>query len=92
MIALLIWLAGCAFLGWVVWHWNLWQQLFGLVVWTAVFAWVVGGASWLGKHLGASAMRRGAVASSNPLIDALNRAAKRAGEKPASHAEPQQPQ
>jgi hypothetical protein len=60
MFALLVWLAGCVFGVWVIFHFGYDREAIAFSVLAAVFFWIVGGAGWIGQKLKAGAAVRGA--------------------------------
>jgi hypothetical protein len=60
MIAVLVWLAGCAFGIWVIFHYGYDREMIAFAVCTSVLFWIVGGASWIGQKLKAGGAVRGA--------------------------------
>lgn len=58
MLPLLVWLAGIVFGFWCIWHWGFTREAWAFSVCASVFAWMVGGAAWLGQKLQAGAAAR----------------------------------
>ena len=54
MLPLLVWLAGIVFGFWCIWHWGFTREAWAFSVCASVFAWMVGGAAWLGQKLQAA--------------------------------------
>lgn len=52
MLALLVWLAGCVFGCWVIWHKGYGREAEAFVICTSVLLWMVGGASWIARKMG----------------------------------------
>lgn len=73
MIALLVWLAGCAFGIYAIIHFGFYREAAALAVCASVFFWIVGGAAWIGKRLHATAKRATAGREPDPFLEAINR-------------------
>jgi hypothetical protein len=58
MVAVLVWLGGCAFGIWVIFHFGYDREAIAFSVLAAVFFWIVGGAGWIGQKLKAGAAAR----------------------------------
>lgn len=84
MIALLVWLAGCALFIWVIFHFGYDREAIAFSVLAATFFWIVGGAGWIGQKLkaGGAARTVGGPRGSQPgairLSDADREALKKA--------------
>lgn len=63
MVPLLVWLAGCAFGFWCIWHFGFYREAAAFAVCTSVLVWMVGGAGWIGKQL---AVARAAKLAARP--------------------------
>jgi len=55
-----VWLAGCVFGVWVIFHFGYDREAIAFSVLAAVFFWIVGGAGWIGQKLKVGAVARGA--------------------------------
>jgi hypothetical protein len=60
MVALLVWLAGCALGIWVIFHFGYDREAVAFAVCASVLLWIVGGAGWIGQKLGRGVAARGA--------------------------------
>jgi hypothetical protein len=70
MLPLLVWLAGCAFGFWCIWHFGFYREAAAFAVCTSVLVWMVGGAGWIGKQL---AVARAAKLAARPRDQSLAR-------------------
>lgn len=72
MLPVLVWLAGCAFGLWSIWHFGFWRESMAFAVCGSVFLWIVGGAQWIGRKLQAGVAARAASggngAQAGPLV------------------------
>lgn len=71
MLPLLVWVAGCAFCGYMIFHFGMYREALAFVVCMGSFLWVVGGATWLGQKLQAGAAARAASAGNSPSASGI---------------------
>lgn len=71
MIPLLVWVAGCVFCGYVIFHFGMYREALAFVVCMGSFLWVVGGASWIGQKLQAGVAARAANAANGPTAPGI---------------------
>lgn len=66
MLPLLVWVVGCVFGLWLIWHEGYTHEALAFVVCGSVALWMVGGAAWIGQKLQAGAAARAASAGNGP--------------------------
>jgi hypothetical protein len=71
MLPLLVWVAGCVFGLWLIWHEGYTREALAFVVCSSVVLWMVGGAAWIGRKLQAGAAARAASAGNGPLAKGI---------------------
>jgi hypothetical protein len=58
MLALLVWLAGCVFGFWLIWHEGYSREAIAFTLCASVMFWMVGGLAWIGQKLKAGGAAR----------------------------------
>jgi hypothetical protein len=71
MLPLLVWLVGCAFGLWVIWHEGYGREAIAFTVCMSVMLWIVGGARWIGQKLQTGAAARAGGAGQGPTGPAI---------------------
>lgn len=71
MLALLVWVAGCALGLWYIVHAGYGHFALGYVLCSGVTIWILGGANWLGQKLGNAVARRTEAPSADPYHTGL---------------------
>jgi len=71
MMALLVWLAGCAAGAWWVWRQGLLHVAWQITQVLSIWLWVIGGASCIGRYLKAGVSAQRSVAPRDPLLKRL---------------------
>jgi hypothetical protein len=81
MIAVLIWLAGCIFGAWCIWHFDLWRPALDLAICGSWMLWVIAGAAWLGRRAGPARRSAALPGPGHPFWESIQRAQRERAEK-----------